>query len=90
MSKQLFSPEQIKQLQKNPHVLKVSERTITYGYAFKSQFIDEYLAGKTPRQIFEEYGFDIELLSMKRAEQASSIWRKAIDDGRNFRKTSST
>ncbi|RKQ16009.1 HTH domain-containing protein, partial [Ureibacillus endophyticus] len=49
MSKQLFSPEQIEQLQKNPHVLKVSERTITYADAFKSKFIDEYLAGKTPR-----------------------------------------
>lgn len=79
MSKQLFSPEQIEQLQKNPHVLKVSERTITYADAFKSQFIDEYLAGKTPKQIFEEYGFDIEVLGMKRVEQASSRWRKAYE-----------
>lgn len=79
MSKQLFSPEQIEQLQKNPHVLKVSERTITYADAFKSQFIDEYLAGKTPRQILEEYGFDIEVLGMKRVEQASSRWRKAYE-----------
>lgn len=79
MSKQLFSPEQIKQLQKNPHVLKVSERTITYADAFKSQFIDEYLAGKTPRQIFGEYDFDIEVLGMKRVEQASSRWRKAYE-----------
>ena len=79
MSKQLFSLEQIEQLQKNPHVLKVSERTITYADTFKSQFIDEYLAGKTPRQIFEEYGFDIEVLGMKRVEQASSRWRKAYE-----------
>ena len=79
MSKQLFSPEQIEQLQKNPHVLKVSERTITYADAFKSQFIDEYLAGKPPRQIFREYGFDIEVLGMKRVEQASSRWRKAYE-----------
>lgn len=79
MSKQLFSPKQIEQLQKNPHVLKVSERTITYADAFKSQFIDEYLAGKTPRQIFEEYSFDIEVLGMKRVEQASSRWRKAYE-----------
>ncbi|MCP1143657.1 IS3 family transposase [Lysinibacillus endophyticus] len=79
MSKQLFSPEQIEQLQKNPHVLKVSERTITYADAFKSKFIDEYLAGKTPRRIFEEYGFDIEVIGMKRVEQASSRWRKAYE-----------
>ena len=79
MSKQLFSPEQIEQLQKNPHVVKVSERTITYADAFKSQFIDEYLTGKTPRQIFEAYGFNIEVLGMKRVEQASSRWRKAYE-----------
>ena len=79
MSKQLFSTEQIEQLQKNPHVLKVSERTITYADTFKSKFIDEYLAGKTPRQIFEKYGFDIEVLGMKRIEQASSRWRKAYE-----------
>lgn len=79
MSKQLFSAEQIEQLQKNPYVLKVSERTITYADAFKSQFIDEYLAGKTPRQIFEKYEFDIDVLGMKRVEQASSRWRKAYE-----------
>ena len=79
MSKRLFSAEQIEQLQKNPYVLKVSERTITYADTFKSQFIDEYLAGKKPRQIFEEYEFDIDVLGMKRVEQASSRWRKAYE-----------
>ncbi|WP_341300671.1 HTH domain-containing protein [Lysinibacillus sp. FSL H8-0500] len=71
-SKRLFSSKQMEQLQKNPNVLKVSERTITYADAFKSQFIDEYVAGKTPRQIFEEYGFEVEMLGMKRIEQTSS------------------
>lgn len=79
MSKQLFSTKQIKQLQKNPYVLKVSTRTITYADAFKSKFIDEYSAGKTPRQIFEESGFEVEMLGMKRVEQASSRWRKAYE-----------
>ena len=50
MSKILFSPKQVLQLQKNPNVQQVSERTITYTDTFKSQFIDEYFAGKTPRQ----------------------------------------
>lgn len=79
MSKQLFSPKQIEQLQKNPYVVKVSTRTITYADAFKSKFIDEYLAGKTPRKIFEEAGFEIEMLGMKRVEQASSRWRKSYE-----------
>lgn len=45
MTKQLFTPKQIEELQKSPHVLKVSELTITYADTFKSKFIDEYLAG---------------------------------------------
>ncbi len=44
MSKILFSPKQVQQLQNNPNVQQVSERTITYTDAFKSQFIDEYSA----------------------------------------------
>ena len=80
MSKKLLSLKQIEQLQKNPNVLKVSESTITYADEFKSQFIDEYLAGKTPRQIFEAHGFDVEIMGIKRIEQASSRWRKAYEE----------
>lgn len=79
MSKILFSPKQVLQLQKNPNVQQVSERTITYTDTFKSQFIDEYFAGKTPRQIFKEYGFDEEIIGIKRIEQSAFRWRKAYE-----------
>ncbi|QQP11941.1 IS3 family transposase [Lysinibacillus agricola] len=79
MSKIIFSPKQILQLQKNPNVQQVSERTITYTDTFKSQFIDEYFAGKTPRQIFKEYGFDEEIIGIKRIEQSAFRWRKAYE-----------
>ena len=79
MSKLLFTPKQIEQLQKNRHVQNVSERTITYTDAFKSQFIDEYFTGKTPRQIFKEYGFAEEIIGIKRIEQAAFRWRKAYE-----------
>ncbi|WP_370355805.1 HTH domain-containing protein [Lysinibacillus sp. S2017] len=71
MRKVLFTPKQIQQLQKNPNVQNVSERTITYTDAFKSRFIDGYLTGRTPRQIFKEYGFDEEIIGIKRIEQAA-------------------
>lgn len=80
MSKILFSPKQVLQLQKNPNVQQVSERTITYTDTFKSQFIDEYFAGKTPRQIFKEYGFDEEIIGIKRIEQSAFRWRKAYEE----------
>lgn len=79
MSKLLFTPKQMEQLQKNPNVQNISERTITYTDAFKSQFIDGYFAGKTPRQIFKEAGFDEDIIGIKRIEQAAFRWRKAYE-----------
>lgn len=48
MSKITFSLKQINIFQKNPNVLRVSDRVITYTDAFKNTFIDEYLNGKIP------------------------------------------
>ena len=79
MSKIIFSEKEIQLLQQNPYVQRVSERAITYSDAFKSKFIDEYLVGKTPRQIFEEYGFKEEILGLKRIEQSALRWRQAYE-----------
>ena len=57
MSKIIFSKKEINMLQQNPNVKRVSERGITYTTDFKNEFIDEYLAGKLPRQIFIDNGF---------------------------------
>ncbi|MCO7177210.1 IS3 family transposase [Sporolactobacillus kofuensis] len=79
MSKIIFSTKEIKMLQNNPNVQSVSERAITYTDAFKNRFIDEYLAGKLPKQIFIENGFDMSIIGMKRIEQAAYRWKKAYD-----------
>lgn len=53
MSKIKFSKEAIKILKQNIHVKRVSELSITYTNEFKWLFIEEYLKGKTPRNIFK-------------------------------------
>ena len=77
MSKVTFTDQDIKTLQNNPHVQRVSQVAITYTDAFKHEFIDECLAGKLPRQIFEEHGFDVNIIGMKRVEQSAYRWKKA-------------
>lgn len=62
MSKILFAKEDIKKLENNKNVHKVSENSITYSYEFKILFINESMSGKLPRQIFEENGFDINIM----------------------------
>jgi transposase InsO family protein len=79
MSKTTFSNREIKILQKNPNVLRVSNLAITYSDDFKNKFINEYLAGKLPRQIFEENGFDVDIIGIKRIETSSSRWRRAYE-----------
>lgn len=79
MSKITFSTKEIKTLQKNPNVQRVSERAITYTDAFKNRFMDEYLAGKLPRQIFMENNFDVDVIGTKRIEQSAYRWKKAYE-----------
>jgi putative transposase len=80
MSKKIFSEKEIKTLQKNPNVKQVSSLAITYTDEFKNKFIDAHMAGRLPRQFFEENGFDIDILGIKRVEQAAHRWKKAYEE----------
>ena len=80
MSKVIFNDKQIKLLAKNPNVLKVSDKAITYSEEFKNKFIEENSKGILPRKIFEDNGFDIEIIGLKRIEQAAARWRKKYSD----------
>ena len=80
MSKVIFDDKQIKLLAKNPNVLKVSDKAITYSEEFKNRFVEENQKGILPRKIFEDNGFDIEIIGLKRIEQAAARWRKKYLD----------
>ncbi len=77
MSKILFTKEDIKKLENNKNVLRVSELSITYDYKFKILFINESIAGKLPRHIFEENGFDINIIGYDRIRKSAYRWRAA-------------
>ena len=64
-------------LKRNPNVQSFSERAITYTDLFKNRFMDEYLGGKLPRQIFMDNGFDVDVIGIKRIEQSAYRWKKA-------------
>ena len=80
MSKVIFNDKQIKLLAKNPNVLRVSDKAITYSEEFKNKFIVENSKGILPRKIFEENGFDIEIIGLKRIEQSAARWKKKYAD----------
>lgn|SRR5690625_1210384 len=77
MSKKTFTDKEIKLLSANPYVKTVSAKGITYTDEFKRIFITEKEKDKFSRQIFEECGFDTEIIGMTRIHAASKRWQAA-------------
>lgn len=79
MSKIIFNEKQMQELRANPHVKSVSRLYINYTDEFKEYFVKEYERGKLPRTIFEECGFDPEMVGVERFTSSGKRWRKAAD-----------
>ena len=80
MSKKLFTNEEILSLSKNRYVKRVSKKGITYTDQFKSLFIAEHNVGKSPIRIFQDSGFDVDVLGNDRIWCASKRWQKAYKE----------
>lgn len=76
MNKKILNTFQIKQLEKNPNVIKVSERSITYSRSFKLEAVKENLNGKGPTEIFIENGFDLDMIGRGKPQSCLKRWRK--------------
>lgn len=93
MSNRKFTNEEINLLSKNKYVLRVNQKGITYSNEFKMHFIAENSKGKTTRVIFEESGFDVDILGKDRIRSAGNRWRTAyktngisgLNDSRRFK-----
>jgi cell division protein FtsB len=77
MSRKTFTNKEIKLLSANQYVKSVSSKGITYTDEFKRIFIAEKEKGKFSKHIFEECGFDTEVLGKERVKSASKRWKEA-------------
>ena len=75
MTKKFLTPHQQKELKENPYVKAVSDKAITYTDEFKRLFIAQSEAGKLAREIFEEAGFDVEIIGLTRVRKAAVRWK---------------
>lgn len=78
MSKKIFTDEEVVLLSTNIYVKNVSNKGITYTDEFKQIFIVENQNGKLPRQIFEDHGFDMNIIGMNRIKASGGRWRSAF------------
>ena len=75
MARGMLSFAEMDVLKKNPYVEDVNRQRILYTYEFKCFFMEQYLAGKRPVDIFRQAGFDVPMLGEKRIERATARWR---------------
>ncbi|MDD6164219.1 MAG: hypothetical protein PUB36_06455 [Anaerovibrio slackiae] len=75
MARGMLSSAEMDVLKKNPYVEDVNRQRSLYTYEFKCFFMEQYLAGKRPVDIFRQAGFDVSMLGEKRIERATARWR---------------
>ena len=85
-----FSDEQVKELEKNPYVKKVSAKSITYSEEFKELFWIGLQKGMTPGNIFRKYGFDPRMLGSIRTNGFTYRVKKEAAREEGFKDTRST
>ena len=76
-----FTKAEMETLLRNPYVADVNEKSISYSTEFMFLFMDEYIKGKRPTQIFRDAGFDIRILGSKRIERACARWKESYQSG---------
>jgi putative transposase len=76
MAKRLFGAEARTLIQQNKHVLKVTEKMITYSLDFKVEAVRANLGeGKSPVQIFLDAGFDLNIIGLETPKHCLKDWR---------------
>jgi len=84
MSRKPFSDEEILILRQNVFTYNVTYNTLSFTKEFKELFIAEYNAGKVPRQILLDHGYDPEILGDRRVWGISQRLRQQYDQYGEF------
>lgn len=74
-----FSLEERRTLEKNPNIVKASERSIAYHPAFKKKVVLAHKEGCSPTEVFLESGFDLTVIGKDQPKRCLSRWRKVFD-----------
>ncbi len=84
MSTRLLKREDVAKLRESVYVKTATIRCVIFTSEFKQLAYEQLHRGKTIRQIFEENGFDIEVLGAKRLENFQSSIEKQADREEGF------
>lgn len=79
-----YTAKQIKQLERNPYVFKVTKHKLYYTAKFKEDFWISYQAGNSPRKILIDFGFDIDIFGQKQIDSLVQHIKKQALSGNGF------
>lgn len=77
-----FTPEQIEILAANKFTFKVNRRQILFTLEFKNLFLSRYEQGDTSIEIFEDCGYDTNILGRPRIYSFARRLRELAQSGR--------
>jgi len=77
MVKKVYTKEQKEFLLRNRNVAKCGKGVITYAAEFKIKAVKQYHQEcMSPKEIFMEAGFDIEMIGKKKPKNCLEMWNK--------------
>ena len=79
-----YTPKQIKELESNPYVYKITKHKLYYTAKFKEEFWISYQAGNTPRKILLDFGFDLTIFGQKQIDSLVQHIKKQALSGNGF------
>jgi len=81
MAERFFGREDRARILQNKHVLRVSDKTISYCSDFKAEAVRANLVeGKSPLLIFHEAGFDLDLIGRETPKRCLKRWRAVFTE----------
>lgn len=76
----LLSNSDVKDLENNPNVEKVTKSNVTYKTKFKIKAVKQHLNGVSPRVIFMDAGINLQLFGDTYAKKCLHRWRKIYQE----------
>ncbi len=79
-----YTNKQIKELEKNRYVYRVTKHKLYYTAKFKEEFWISYQAGNSPRNILSDFGFDLTIFGQKQIDSLVQRIKKEALSGDGF------
>lgn len=79
-----YTKNEIRILKKNPYTFNVTENKLYFTAEFKKAFWKKYQAGRAPRKILEELGYDLKMFEQKQIDSIVQRIKKQALSGNGF------